>query len=489
MTARRLAVFACFAALLAVTVRASVDADTFWHLRAGQWMLDHGRVIRFDVFSHSAAGRPWIDHSWLSQIGMALVHRALGFAGLALATGVLVCIALYLVYSSDRSDTYLRLAITSLAAATTSIYWSARPHLLSLVFAAWFGRVLIDLRRHGTNRLWTLPLVMIAWANLHAGWAIGLLLLGATLAGETAEWALARLGGPRDEPDAPPLSRLAWLALTGLGCVAAVSINPYGFALLTVPFRTVSIGVLQSYIQEWQSPNFHMASARWFIALWLVTFGAVGASRRRLGITDFVLFATFTVLALLAARNLPLFAIVAAPIAMLHSGAWLERIRSRQAAAPERTGAPVSSALAAVLLLVVIAAAGSIAAPSLTPAASEAAIARTMPAGAAAWVRAHGTGGRLFNSYNFGGFLSWKLGDRWPVFVDGRTDLYDEALFNEYIGTYMASGAWTESLARRRIELVIVEPTAPIAEALLGRPEWELAWHDRVALVFVRRHA
>ena len=42
--------------------------------------------------------------------------------------------------------------------------------------AAVFNYVLILYRSRGVNRLWVLPLAMVAWANLHGGFAIGFML-------------------------------------------------------------------------------------------------------------------------------------------------------------------------------------------------------------------------------------------------------------------------------------------------------------------------
>src|SRR6185436_9296841 len=97
----------------------------------------------------------------------------------------------------------------------------------------------------GINRLWLLPPLMLLWVNLHGGFAIGFLLLFITLAGQGLS-RLLKQSGP-----------------------AVVGVSPYGLSLYTYPLRTVSIGVLQDFIQEWQSPNFHQRNVQLFIALWL----------------------------------------------------------------------------------------------------------------------------------------------------------------------------------------------------------------------------
>ena len=80
--------------------------------------------------------------------------------------------------------------------------------------------------------------------------------------------------------------------------------------------------------------------------------------------------------------------------------------------------------------------------------------------GAVTYLRHHHSEGRLFNTYNYGGFLTWALGRSWPVYVDGRTDLYDDAFLAEYIHTYMAEPGFERTLAKYHIGVVLVEPSA-----------------------------
>ena len=44
------------------------DPDIWWHLRAGQWILEHGRVPLWDIFSFASSDRIWIDLHWGFQV-------------------------------------------------------------------------------------------------------------------------------------------------------------------------------------------------------------------------------------------------------------------------------------------------------------------------------------------------------------------------------------------------------------------------------------
>jgi len=483
LTPRRLATAILFVGLFAMATRVAVDSDTFWHLRAGTWMLDNRRLLNFDAFSHTRLNQPWANHSWLSEIPMAVLYRAFGWGGLNAATAIIVWLAFLFVYLSGEGGSYLRAFVVVLAAAVSGVYWAARPHIVSLLLTAVFNHILILYRYRGINRLWILPPLMIVWVNLHGGFAIGFVLLAITFVGYAFAFAV---GGFRSG-DA---SRgMLWVGGMGLACAAAVAVNPYGIQMLWYPFRTVSIGALQNYIQEWQSPNFHAREAQAFIVMWLITFGAAGLGRRRLDTTDFLLFAVFSVLALLAGRNIAAFAVVCAPVLMRHADSVIAELGERWPQMKLRDSASPTSVMQtlnwALLILVAAASAVKIAMP-LNPDTTKSAIALTAPMGAAEYLKTHPPPGAMFNSYNFGGYLVWALYPDVPVFVDGRTDLYDDDFLNEYLNAYTAGPDWEKTLEKYNIGVVLVEAKAPIARALLAKPDWAVRYRDALSVVIVK---
>ncbi len=492
LTTRRLAIAIFFIGLAAMAMRVAVDSDTFWHLRAGTWMLDNQRLLNFDAFSHTRLGQPWINHSWLTEIAMAALYRLGGYGALNFATAVVVWLTFFFVYRSGAGGSYLRIFVTLLAAVVSAVYWSARPQIVSMLLAAVFNAILLDYRRRGVNRLWLLPLIMLAWVNLHGGFAIGFILLVITFAGHLLPLSrrlAAGMGGGGDHKDRPYVQML-WLGGAGLACALAACLNPYGPAMLLYPFKTVSIGVLQNYIQEWQSPNFHARETQVFIILWLATFGAVGFSRRRLSLTDFLLFSVFSALALLAGRNIAVFAVVAAPILMLHGDAAIAELQAHAPALrlSENIASPARTLLIlnwAIVVAVTLAAAAKAALP-LLPAATQDAVAGASPVGAAAYLRANPPPGLMFNSYNFGGYLAWALYPQTPVYVDGRTDLYDNAFLTDYLNTASAGPGWQAALDSAHIGFVVIESNSPLARELQRTSGWAVRYRDPLAVVIVR---
>ncbi len=492
--ARRLLVAILFVAVFTMAARAPADTDTWWHLQAGRATWESGHILRSDIFSHTRQGQPWINHSWLSQVLLYLLFHHFGYAGLGLFQALVVTLAFGFVYAQMEGPVFLRALVIILAAAASAVIWIARPQLLSFLLTAVVGYLLHLFKWRRVNRLWLLPPLFVLWVNLHGGYALGFILLAGFLAGEVFNHLLPY---PPDA-DAP---RLPWRAIGLVTLVAGLSflclvLNPYTTRMWTYYLETVRINVLQDFIQEWQSPNFHPLSAQPFIWLWLATLAAVGLSGRRLDGVDLALVAGLSYSALLAGRNIGPFALVAAPVLSRHAAAALDRwtaaARARGWLGPPRrrreTGvAPRWALVNWLLLTLVVLAAGAKAAVPWSAAFNRAHERETLPVGGIEWIRAHRPPGEMFNSYNWGGYLIWHLWPDYRVFVDGRTFLYGDRLLREYLRVRAAAPGFEDVLDEYGVNLVLVEAGSCTAVALAADEDWTEVYADDIAVIFTRR--
>jgi hypothetical protein len=90
----------------------------------------------------------------------------------------------------------------------------------------------------------------------------------------------------------------------------------------------------------------------------------------------------------------------------------------------------------------------------------------------------------LFNSYNWGGYLLWEL-PQYPVFIDGRTDLYNDEVINQWLKVVRAEPGWQKILDQWGVRLVLLEPGTPILGPLQDAG-WQLLYKDKTAIVFGR---
>lgn len=474
-------------AVFAIAARAPLDTDTWWHLRAGQWQVDYRVLLQRDYFSHTRFNQPWINHSWLAQVVLYSVYALWGQVGLTVLTGILAVAAMALIYSLCNGDPIIRAFTVVLGAAAAAIFWSARPQMFSFLLSAVIVYLLWLYQKRGVDHLWSIPLVMALWANVHGGFAIGFILLVLATLGEAVRWLLDGVLAASPASDAS--ERLSFqpvvrLATVGLVSAVAVSINPYGPSMLLYPLRTVSIGVLRDFIQEWGAPNFHQAQTWPFAWLLLGTLLVAALTSKKLDWRDAVMIGGTAYSALLAARNIATFALVATPVLACYLNTWLgeRRFRLNTARLPAR--GPLLALNWLLLVLALAGAAGKVV-YEFEPQRLQRARQEVFPIGAAAFLEESQLPGPLFNSYNWGGYLIWELRD-YLVYVDGRTDLFDDDFLRGYLRAYYAQPGWDKVLDDAGINTVLVESSSPLAQVLRLTKGWSMVYSDDQASLFLR---
>jgi hypothetical protein len=483
-TVGRLVTAILFVAIFAMAVRQPVDTDTWWHLLAGRVTLERGQILRTDYFSHTRYGAPWTAYAWLSEVFLFITFDRLSYAGLALWIAGMVTATAALVYLQMEGDPFSRAFILVLGMATSALTWTARPHMWSFLFTAVVAYVLYLIKWRRINRLWLLPLLFAGWVNLHAGYPLGMMVMVAFVAGEVLNHLLAGQL-PTDDPTVG-WRGIGWIVLIGLLAAIAVLLNPNTTRMWSYYLETVRIGVLQDFIQEWQSPDFHQAFTQPFMWLLLATLAAMGLSGRRVDGPDLALVGLFACAALLAARNIAPFALVATPALSRHATAILDRLGwSGRLRRTRGTSARMGAVNLALLALVIVVALALIQGP-LRPAVNQAAARETLPVDAAAWIVENRPPGQMFNPYNWGGYLAWALWPDYRVFVDGRTDLYGDEVLSEYLEVQLARRGFHDVLDKYNVHLVLTYPDDSLSAQLRCAGGWSEVYRDDVAVILLR---
>jgi hypothetical protein len=478
------------------------DSDTGWHIRAGEWMLKNARVPSADLFSFTKAGQPWFAWEWLSDVLMAAMHSRFGLGGIVVASLVLLGATSVCIYRSTVEESEYRLIailLTGLAMAASTIHWLARPHLVTPLFAAVFCRVLNRVeKRASDDRLFLqLPTLMVVWVNIHGGFFVGIALLMTYALGTAVE---ALVHGSLDG---------TWLRarkylLSAIACVVASLANPYGYRLHIHVLQYLGSSFYFKRISEFQSADFHTFTVSYFESLLVLAIAAAAWHLGKGRLIQALLLLGWSHLALFSVRNIPIFAVVSSPGIGLAMRDWLRLVDSRW---PLDWRGKLSAGLAEVETgLGVIAGDRNRSRWHLAPYVAVLAL---------GWFVSHPGGSRalhadfdrsrfptdattflsdnrpvppvrLYASWQWGGYLIYRL---WPsvrVFDDGRTDFYGPPFVLEGLRVWEVRPDWAEILARYGVNAALLPVDSALGTVLRERADWKLVYADRVALMFVK---
>ena len=463
------------------------DPDTLWHIRTGQWILDHTQVPTVDFYSYTAVGKRWISTEWLSEIFIALAYKIGEWRGVVILS-TLVCAAIVAVICFYLVQ-YLRFSVaiawTTLTAVAISPHFLARPHIFSYIVAIIWVIKLLESYDRGDfkSSLPTFCVLMVLWANLHPSFTFGLSLLGVVVGYSFCEKLIKQnYLGCKDE--------VIVVIIVGLCAL----VTPYGIFSALLTFQAMSMKYALQHVAEWHSPDFQQSRILLFLIVGLLM--AVAGLGVRLRGPRLIVFGMLLILGLSYTRGLTMFflltpIIFARPLADCAS--WFrsaQHILIPQTAEP-RTAADASDPVllylhkrskmipAIFLAMAVLVTAASWHQIEMGPPASAA------PKAALDFVTKAGITGNVFNSYNFGGYLIFK---GIPTFIDGRAPPYTDDFIREYFDAEGAADIKSSFrlLDRYKVTWVLLLPKDPLAKALTESDQWNEVYSDKYSVVIVR---
>jgi len=459
----------------------NADGDTARHLRHGETILSTGHLIRADSFSFTRPGAPFVGFEYGSQVLLAGAHRLGGLAGVVIWSALLIALTYALLTrfllrrGVEPGFAYL---VVTVGAVLSSMHWAARPHLVTQLLVV----ILLELLdRDEGPPLWQIALLFVIWANLHGGFLFGLILIGLFAAGHLA----AALIGAADRTAS--LARARTLGISLLIGAAASFANPYGAAL---PLHVVGFfgqDFIQQATSEFQSPGFRDLGTRLFLLALLGGIAGLAWVRERIALPRLVVILALTAFALMARRNIALWALAALPLLAVHFDPVARKLpeppRFRKSFAETKNGSTwpwVAAATAPLLALALLH--GRVGSLQLVPNAFRP---TTFPGEAMARARTEKLEGRIFTQFTWGGYQLYA----WPeqkVFIDGGTDFYGEDLLRQYLDIWTLQPGWREELTDWDISIAILPPHSRLAAELLREPGWHELRRDSTAVTLRR---
>jgi len=448
-----------------------LDWDIWWHLRAGQWMSEHGHVPVNDPFSTYGAEQPWVAYSWLFEVLVHGIYSHLGLIGILLFRAVMalaVVAAFHRLVARRERRFLVSTLLTGVAALAVVPLLNERPWVFTILFTTLTLDVVLDLREGKCGLLcWLLPVVYVLWANLHIQFVYGFLVLGIGCAAPL----LDRLLGLPNRPAA------SWrLVVLSAACVLATLLNPYGLRLHGVVLEYATQPLPFRVVAELTALDFRGGRGWLVLGLALTTAFALGR-RQQLSSFEVLLFVAAALLCFRARRDL-WFVVLAALVILPDAIPAVPGLAS-----PVVLGKKCAALTVLVVLGLGLGYAWARGLDEKTLREREASV---FPAKACEEVVRCRYRGPLYNSFDWGGYLIWRLpGLR--VSIDGRTNLHGEERIQRSLDTWAGRKGWREDPELAAAGVVIAEASAPLASLLRLDDRFKRVYEDDLAVVFVRR--
>jgi hypothetical protein len=247
------------------------------------------------------------------------------------------------------------------------------------------------------------------------------------------------------------------------------------------------------HIVEFLSPSFHHPTALFFEGMLAMAVAAAYWNVSKGSFTEPILMLVWAHAGLLATRNIPIFAIAAAPIVAALLQHWLDRAAewnvagwARRAAGRFNLAAEGAGEkelvgrwhLVSVMGLALVAA--IIWAPNPPKKFRAEFDPGVYPAAALATLRQQ-PAARIFTNDEWGDYLIWS---RRRVFVDGRSDFYGDDFEEKYFDVMNVRYGWEQTLAHFGVDTILMPPDTPLAGALKESSHWAVVYDDGISVVF-----
>ncbi len=483
MSTRRLFIALLFVAFYAFSIRVPLDPDMWWHLETGKYIIENGIPYQDPPFSYTMEGKEWITHEWLTDIMMYWIYDSMGLLGLGFIFALFITISFALLFYASEGQPYIAGLMTFWGIASSLPFLNSRPQMFNILWGALVIYIVEKVKRKelGSLWLWSIPLIILIWVNMHGGFLLGIVIMGVYVVGDGAQWLLQ---GAREEGEGLTWEQVKILTLATIASFFIALVNPHTYQMWTYAIATtLTSEAMQEVISEWQSPNFHFGYFWIFGFMFFASWLFATYSKRRFSWTDALFIIGTGYASFQSQRNIPLFVLVAVPIMSKHllgifQGTSYYKILSGEQA--ERYLSPQMKLVNWVVLLAMIAGATAYGFDEFGDMQEQ--LDSSFPIASIDYLEAEGLADkRIYNEYAWGGYFIWR---GIPSFIDGRADLFGDEFIYLYMGTYNGGPNWEQLLNDYDIELILIRKNSPLSVLLQTSPNWELLYEDHNTHIF-----
>lgn len=157
-----------------ILTRFQIDPDLGWHLAIGKKFIEFGEIIRGDQFTWTMPGYLWGNSYFLYQILVAFLFKNFGWVASVFFFGAVVALSVLMIL--PKKINLWAFLIVGLSSVVAFGNVGVRAHNLDWPF---FGLLLLLIYKKRFRERIFIPfwfLFFSLWANIHVGFAFGLLI-------------------------------------------------------------------------------------------------------------------------------------------------------------------------------------------------------------------------------------------------------------------------------------------------------------------------
>jgi hypothetical protein len=473
--------------LMALT-RINHENDLFWQMKMGEDIVVRHIFPTTDPYNLSNPGTVWTLEEWLPSVSFYIIFTHFGAPGLIIYKAVIISITFFLfmvLFNWKKVNLYLSLIVLFLAAmVNTRGIWGVFPSIFEYLFIVSALLLLENYREKKTKRI---PIILVAlsflWVESHASFFLLTAIIGTYLFGDIAALLLTEKF-KKYKPEGGLMEPWQRLSLFKVFLITFITpfIHPNGWWMFAYPFR-ISFGKFTSYVSEyqklWNVWNWNFSDfIHGFTVILMTILGVILIfSWRRVHIRDMLLALVFSVLALTAVRHVAIFALVALFVISRYITVWFGEYR----------GIFKRSLVKDIVVILFIVIFVIFYKSRLVPFGWEWSE-EGYPKEAAEVIAKNKIQGNMFNHYNYGGYLIWKM-PGYKVFIDGRLEMYEGQAGDDYLTILYANKGYKELLEKYKINFFICYVRDPIIEMLIDDQNWKYAYNDSDYVVYVKNNS
>ncbi len=470
--------FLIFLSFLFLSFQPLTDPDLGWHLRNGQQILQNQSIQYTDTYSFSLPNHPYINHSWLHDLTLIAFFNTFNLWGVNLLYSVIIATSLFLLLKASLSKpTSLSIAVIILAIPLTLEIIGLRAHLISFL-----GLTLIYFLLHTQpskqtsshfslwlkqTKLIFIPLIFLLWANLHAGFIIGLSYLLLFIVSETLFAS-------------PPKNTTKNYLYLFLVSSAATLINPYTYKIYTLITTMLTNTTSLAQNTDWLpllSPHLPQSTiplrAGFLLITSIIIFTLKKYKSQRAILTIFLFLSLRSIRFLLPTIVFLIPLLIKLTAQLTHN---------------QKTSTIKYSPLIALAIIVYPTFSNLQKTHCANTSPQCYAQLGNFPYLALTKLQPISSHLHIFNHYTWGGYLDWQLPSH-KVFIDGRMDNFivdNKSFLDEFAHIQQLKPNWQSKLASYQPDTILIPTNWQLTQQLQQDPSWRLFHQDPLATVFFK---